>query len=128
MYFSSSYCISKWPRKLHFTFWFVFLLQANSNLLLPAPSSLSPHSKLRLSGALNLPLNPLYSFTAESGKFLYSFTLCSEGMITSIKIFLFSAFKNYAVQFFQGLTQFFNMWYCFLSPLWYSPMLMHVSL
>nr|XP_021396327.1 jouberin isoform X2 [Lonchura striata domestica] len=42
---------------------------ANSNLLLPAPSSLSPHSKLRLPGALSIPLNPLYSFTAESGCF-----------------------------------------------------------
>ncbi|NXO34885.1 AHI1 protein, partial [Locustella ochotensis] len=42
---------------------------ANSNLFLPAPSSLSPHSKLRLTGALNIPLNPLYSFTAESGCF-----------------------------------------------------------
>ncbi|RMC12961.1 hypothetical protein DUI87_10488 [Hirundo rustica rustica] len=40
---------------------------ANSNLLLPAPSSLSPHSKLRLPGTLSVPLNPLYSFTAESG-------------------------------------------------------------
>ncbi|NXH42286.1 AHI1 protein, partial [Dicaeum eximium] len=37
----------------------------NSNLLLSAPSSLSPHSKLRLPGALSIPLNPLYSFTAE---------------------------------------------------------------
>uniref|UniRef100_A0A8D2MRW1 Jouberin n=1 Tax=Zonotrichia albicollis TaxID=44394 RepID=A0A8D2MRW1_ZONAL len=44
-------------------------VMANSNLLLPAPSSLSLHSKLRLSGALSLPLNPLYSFTAESGCF-----------------------------------------------------------
>ncbi|NXO81306.1 AHI1 protein, partial [Sitta europaea] len=44
-------------------------VMANSNLLLPAPSSLSPHSKLRLSGALSMPLNPLYSFTAESGCF-----------------------------------------------------------
>ncbi|NXO24624.1 AHI1 protein, partial [Cisticola juncidis] len=42
---------------------------ANSNLLLPAPSSLSPHSKLRLPGALSAPLNSLYSFTAESGCF-----------------------------------------------------------
>ncbi|NXP79234.1 AHI1 protein, partial [Ramphastos sulfuratus] len=33
---------------------------ASSNLLLPAPSSLSPDSKLRLSST---PLNPLYSFT-----------------------------------------------------------------
>ncbi|NXO63920.1 AHI1 protein, partial [Phainopepla nitens] len=40
-------------------------VMANSNLLLPAPSSLSPHSKLRLPGALRIPLNPLYSFTAE---------------------------------------------------------------
>ncbi|NWX65530.1 AHI1 protein, partial [Promerops cafer] len=38
---------------------------ANSSLLLPASSSLSPHSKLRLPGALSIPLNPLYSFTAE---------------------------------------------------------------
>nr|XP_041571116.1 jouberin isoform X2 [Taeniopygia guttata] len=44
-------------------------VMANSNLLLPAPSSLSPHSKLRLPGALSIPLNPLYSFTAESGCF-----------------------------------------------------------
>ncbi|NXG04076.1 AHI1 protein, partial [Sakesphorus luctuosus] len=42
---------------------------ASSNLLLPAPSSLSPHSKLRLPGTLNAPLNPLYSFTTESGGF-----------------------------------------------------------
>ncbi|NWS85373.1 AHI1 protein, partial [Toxostoma redivivum] len=42
---------------------------ANSNLLLPAPSSLSPHSKLRLPGTLSIPLNPLYSFTTESGCF-----------------------------------------------------------
>ncbi|KAF4796289.1 Jouberin [Turdus rufiventris] len=41
-------------------------VMANSNLLLPAPSSLSPHSKLRLPGTLSIPLNPLYSFTAES--------------------------------------------------------------
>ncbi|NXL78224.1 AHI1 protein, partial [Leptocoma aspasia] len=40
-------------------------VMANSSLLLPAPSSLSPHSKLRLPGALSIPLNPLYSFTAE---------------------------------------------------------------
>ncbi|NXT22884.1 AHI1 protein, partial [Syrrhaptes paradoxus] len=39
-----------------------FLLQASSNLLLPAPSSLSLHSKLGLPGALSTPLNPLYSF------------------------------------------------------------------
>ncbi|NWH30654.1 AHI1 protein, partial [Chloropsis hardwickii] len=38
-------------------------VMTNSNLLLPAPSSLSPHSKLRLPGALSVPLNPLYSFT-----------------------------------------------------------------
>ncbi|KAM6081379.1 jouberin isoform 3-T7 [Chlamydotis macqueenii] len=42
---------------------------ASSNLLLPAPSSLSPHSKLRLPGTLSPPLNPLYSFTAKSGCF-----------------------------------------------------------
>ncbi|XP_017933751.1 jouberin isoform X2 [Manacus vitellinus] len=42
---------------------------ASSNLLLPAPSSLSPHSKLRLPGTLSTPLNPLYSFTTESGCF-----------------------------------------------------------
>ncbi|NXI04962.1 AHI1 protein, partial [Pachycephala philippinensis] len=40
-------------------------VMASSNLLLPAPSSLSPHSKLRLPGTLSTPLNPLYSFTAE---------------------------------------------------------------
>ncbi|NXM02860.1 AHI1 protein, partial [Tyrannus savana] len=38
---------------------------ASSNLLLPAPSSVSPHSKLRLPGTLSAPLNPLYSFTTE---------------------------------------------------------------
>ncbi|NXJ67908.1 AHI1 protein, partial [Rostratula benghalensis] len=37
---------------------------ASSNLLLPAPSSLSPHSKLSLPGTLSAPPNPLYSFTA----------------------------------------------------------------
>ncbi|KAM6126907.1 LOW QUALITY PROTEIN: jouberin [Pterocles gutturalis] len=42
---------------------------ASSNLLLPAPSSLSPHSKLGLPGALSTPLNPLYSFPTESGCF-----------------------------------------------------------
>ncbi|NXK29837.1 AHI1 protein, partial [Piprites chloris] len=42
---------------------------ASSNLLLPAPSSVSPHSKLRLPGTLSAPLNPLYSFTTESGCF-----------------------------------------------------------
>ncbi|NWS44033.1 AHI1 protein, partial [Probosciger aterrimus] len=36
---------------------------ASTNLSLPAPSSLSPHSKLRLPGTLSTPLNPLYSFT-----------------------------------------------------------------
>ncbi|NWT12026.1 AHI1 protein, partial [Vireo altiloquus] len=41
-------------------------VMASSNLLLPAPSSLSPHSKLRLPGTLSTPLNPLYSFTTES--------------------------------------------------------------
>ncbi|XP_010190112.1 PREDICTED: jouberin, partial [Mesitornis unicolor] len=39
---------------------------ASSNLLLPAPSSLSPHSKLRLPDTLSTPLNPLYSFTTTS--------------------------------------------------------------
>lgn len=92
-YFSSSYCISKWPRKLHFTFWFVFLLQASSNLLLPAPSSLSPHSKLRLPGTLSTPLNPLYAFTTESGKCLYFFTLSREWVITSMRIFFSRLFK-----------------------------------
>ncbi|KAM6279122.1 jouberin isoform 3-T3 [Porphyrio hochstetteri] len=42
---------------------------ASSNLLLPAPSSLSPHSKLRLPDTLSTPLNPLYSFTTKSGCF-----------------------------------------------------------
>ncbi|KAM6433682.1 jouberin [Rhynochetos jubatus] len=42
---------------------------ASSNLLLPAPSSLSPHSSLRLPGTLSPPLNPLYSFMAKSGCF-----------------------------------------------------------
>ncbi|NXY15732.1 AHI1 protein, partial [Atrichornis clamosus] len=40
-------------------------VMASSNLLLPAPSSLSPHSRLRLPGTLSTPLSPLYSFTAE---------------------------------------------------------------
>ncbi|NXI72638.1 AHI1 protein, partial [Anseranas semipalmata] len=44
-------------------------VMASSNLLLPAPSSLSPHSKLRLPSTLSTPLNPLYSFTAKSGCF-----------------------------------------------------------
>lgn len=47
-----------------------FLLQTSSNLLLPATSSLSPHSKLRLPNTLSTPLNPLYSFSGKSGKFL----------------------------------------------------------
>ncbi|NXM69290.1 AHI1 protein, partial [Serilophus lunatus] len=38
-------------------------VMASSNLLLPAPSSLSPHSRLRLPGTLSAPPNPLYSFT-----------------------------------------------------------------
>ncbi|KAM9563872.1 jouberin isoform 1-T3 [Guaruba guarouba] len=42
---------------------------ASTNLSLPAPSSLSPHSKLRLPGTLSTPLNPLYSFTTKSGCF-----------------------------------------------------------
>ncbi|XP_051471969.1 jouberin isoform X2 [Apus apus] len=42
---------------------------ASSNLLLPAPPSLSPHSRLRLPGTLRAPLNPLYSFTTKSGCF-----------------------------------------------------------
>ncbi|XP_030909930.2 jouberin isoform X2 [Melopsittacus undulatus] len=42
---------------------------ASTNLSLPAPSSLSPHSKLRLPGTLSTPLNPLYSFTTRSGCF-----------------------------------------------------------
>lgn len=37
--------------------------------MLPAPSSLSPHSKLRLPGTLSTPLNPLYTFTTEGGCF-----------------------------------------------------------
>ncbi|XP_074436762.1 jouberin isoform X2 [Larus michahellis] len=44
-------------------------VMASSNLLLPAPSSLSPHSKLSLPGTLSTPLNPLYSFTTKSGCF-----------------------------------------------------------
>ncbi|XP_068866819.1 jouberin isoform X3 [Aphelocoma coerulescens] len=44
-------------------------VMASSNLLLPAPSSLSPHSKLRLPGTLSTPLNPLYTFTTEGGCF-----------------------------------------------------------
>ncbi|NXH17081.1 AHI1 protein, partial [Bucco capensis] len=42
---------------------------ASSNLLLPAPSSLSPHSKLRLPSTLSTPLNPLCSFTSKRGGF-----------------------------------------------------------
>ncbi|XP_072187793.1 jouberin [Excalfactoria chinensis] len=38
-------------------------VMTSSNLLLPAPSSLSPHSKLRLPNTLSTPLNPLYSFS-----------------------------------------------------------------
>ncbi|NXX90643.1 AHI1 protein, partial [Centropus bengalensis] len=38
---------------------------ASSNLLLPSPSSLTPHSKLGLPGTLSTPLNPLYSLTAK---------------------------------------------------------------
>ncbi|XP_010131482.1 PREDICTED: jouberin [Buceros rhinoceros silvestris] len=44
-------------------------VMASSNLLLPAPSSLSPHSKLRLPGTLSTPLNPQYSLTSKSGCF-----------------------------------------------------------
>ncbi|NWH27414.1 AHI1 protein, partial [Grus americana] len=40
-------------------------VMASSNLLLPAPSSLSPHSMLRLPGTLSTPVNPLYSFTTK---------------------------------------------------------------
>ncbi|XP_071596949.1 jouberin [Heliangelus exortis] len=43
-------------------------VMASSNLLLPAPSSLSPHSK-QVPGTLRTPLNPLYSFTTKSGCF-----------------------------------------------------------
>ncbi|XP_048792689.1 jouberin isoform X2 [Lagopus muta] len=38
-------------------------VMTSSNLLLPATSSLSPHSKLRLPNSLSTPLNPLYSFS-----------------------------------------------------------------
>ncbi|XP_052536533.1 jouberin isoform X3 [Tympanuchus pallidicinctus] len=38
-------------------------VMTSSNLLLPATSSLSPHSKLRLPNTLSAPLNPLYSFS-----------------------------------------------------------------
>ncbi|XP_068006101.1 jouberin isoform X3 [Melanerpes formicivorus] len=41
-------------------------VMTSSNLLLPAPSSLSPDSKLRLAST---PLNPLYSVTNKSGCF-----------------------------------------------------------
>ncbi|NXC42612.1 AHI1 protein, partial [Penelope pileata] len=44
-------------------------VMASSNLLLPAQSSLSPHSRLRLPSTLSTPLNPLYSFSAKSGCF-----------------------------------------------------------
>ncbi|NWU89107.1 AHI1 protein, partial [Upupa epops] len=44
-------------------------VMASSNLLLPAPSSLSPHTKLGLPGAQSTPLNPQYSFTTRSGCF-----------------------------------------------------------
>ncbi|KAM8810364.1 jouberin [Eudromia elegans] len=42
---------------------------ASSNLLLPAPSLLSPDSKLGLSGTLSTPLNPLQPFSTKSGCF-----------------------------------------------------------
>ncbi|XP_025929989.1 jouberin isoform X1 [Apteryx rowi] len=42
---------------------------ASSNLSLPVPSLLSPHSKLRLSGTLSTSLNPLYPFSTKSGCF-----------------------------------------------------------
>ncbi|XP_052536555.1 jouberin isoform X5 [Tympanuchus pallidicinctus] len=41
-------------------------VMTSSNLLLPATSSLSPHSKLRLPNTLSAPLNPLYSFSGKS--------------------------------------------------------------
>ncbi|XP_042744437.1 jouberin isoform X4 [Lagopus leucura] len=41
-------------------------VMTSSNLLLPATSSLSPHSKLRLPNTLSTPLNPLYSFSGKS--------------------------------------------------------------
>ncbi|XP_064913140.1 jouberin isoform X1 [Columba livia] len=44
-------------------------VMASSNLSLPAPSSLPPHSKLSLTGTLSSPLNPLYSFATKSGCF-----------------------------------------------------------
>ncbi|XP_010705622.1 jouberin isoform X1 [Meleagris gallopavo] len=44
-------------------------VMTSSNLLLPATSSLSPHSKLRLPNTLSTPLNPLYSFSGKSGCF-----------------------------------------------------------
>ncbi|XP_065589377.1 jouberin isoform X3 [Cyrtonyx montezumae] len=39
---------------------------ASSNLLLPAPSLLSSHSKLSLPNARSAPLNPLYSFSGKN--------------------------------------------------------------
>ncbi|XP_025929998.1 jouberin isoform X7 [Apteryx rowi] len=41
---------------------------ASSNLSLPVPSLLSPHSKLRLSGTLSTSLNPLYPFSTKSAR------------------------------------------------------------
>ncbi|XP_025929999.1 jouberin isoform X8 [Apteryx rowi] len=43
---------------------------ASSNLSLPVPSLLSPHSKLRLSGTLSTSLNPLYPFSTKSGQLI----------------------------------------------------------
>ncbi|NWQ78083.1 AHI1 protein, partial [Columbina picui] len=40
-------------------------VMASSNLSLPAPASLPPHSKLSLTGTLSTPLNPLYSFATK---------------------------------------------------------------
>nr|XP_010299598.1 PREDICTED: jouberin [Balearica regulorum gibbericeps] len=51
-------------------------VMASSNLLLPAPSLLSPHSKLRLPGTLSTPVNPLYSFTTKSAQPIFGLLRC----------------------------------------------------
>ncbi|XP_073193483.1 jouberin isoform X2 [Lepidochelys kempii] len=44
-------------------------VMTSSNLMLPAPSLLSPHSKLRLPSSLGTSLIPPYPFTAQNGSF-----------------------------------------------------------
>ncbi|XP_039385175.1 jouberin isoform X3 [Mauremys reevesii] len=44
-------------------------VMTSSNLMLPAPSMLSPHSKLRLPSTLGISLIPQYPFTSQNGSF-----------------------------------------------------------